>query len=167
MTGDPASTRYRVNTPNVLHESIDGEAVIINLLSGNYYSLNPSGTIIWGLVTELAPTAEELSAAVRQRFSDPATVQDGDILAWMAELEHEELLVRLSDEEAARVPSRPQASDAGGEPASIAYTPPRLETFTDMQEFLLVDPIHEVDDSGWPGPAAGSPEVVSSADSRP
>ena len=28
-----------MNTPTVTHETIDGEAVIINLDSGNYYSL--------------------------------------------------------------------------------------------------------------------------------
>ena len=30
------------------------------------------------------------------------------------------------------------------------FTNPVLEKFTDMAELLLLDPIHEVDDSGWP-----------------
>ena len=27
---------------------------------------------------------------------------------------------------------------------------PRLDKYTDMQELLLLDPIHEVDERGWP-----------------
>jgi len=51
---------------------------------------------------------------------------------------------------------RPASAQAGnapiGEmiPVTIAYAPPVLETFSDMQDLLLLDPIHEVDDAGWP-----------------
>ncbi len=30
------------------------------------------------------------------------------------------------------------------------FTNPVLEKFTDMADLLLLDPIHEVDESGWP-----------------
>ena len=30
------------------------------------------------------------------------------------------------------------------------FVDPALEKYTDMQDFLLVDPIHEVSDAGWP-----------------
>jgi hypothetical protein len=30
------------------------------------------------------------------------------------------------------------------------YSPPKLSAYTDMQELLLLDPVHEVDDAGWP-----------------
>jgi hypothetical protein len=32
-----------------------------------------------------------------------------------------------------------------------AFQPPTLRKYTDMQDLLLIDPIHEVDDLGWPG----------------
>jgi hypothetical protein len=32
--------------------------------------------------------------------------------------------------------------------------PPRLERYTDMKDYFLLDPIHEVDTAGWPRPAA-------------
>jgi hypothetical protein len=41
-----SNQRFRVNTPTVTHETIDGEAVIINLDSGNYYSLIEVGSFI-------------------------------------------------------------------------------------------------------------------------
>ena len=31
-----------------------------------------------------------------------------------------------------------------------AFNSPTLQKFTDMQELLLVDPIHEVSEEGWP-----------------
>lgn len=35
-------------------------------------------------------------------------------------------------------------------PASDEFQPPALESYTDMQDLLLLDPIHEVDEMGWP-----------------
>ena len=32
----------------------------------------------------------------------------------------------------------------------VPYTSPEVETFSDMQEILLLDPVHDVDKSGWP-----------------
>ena len=44
------------------------------------------------------------------------------------------------------------APDASGE--KVAFEPPRLERYTDMKDYFLLDPIHEVDTAGWPRPAA-------------
>jgi hypothetical protein len=44
--------------------------------------------------------------------------------------------------------SAPRASLAPWSPASL-----RFERFNDMQDLLILDPIHEVDDeAGWPKP---------------
>jgi hypothetical protein len=49
------------------------------------------------------------------------------------------------------------ADDIGvpvGEPITPAllktFIPPTFEKFTDMEDMLLLDPIHEVDEEGWP-----------------
>jgi hypothetical protein len=36
------------------------------------------------------------------------------------------------------------------------FVAPRLERYTDMQEIILLDPVHKVDSQGWPhaAPAA-------------
>ena len=31
-----------------------------------------------------------------------------------------------------------------------AFCEPRVETFSDLQDLFLVDPIHDVDEAGWP-----------------
>ncbi len=52
------NTRFRVNTPTVTHETIDGEAVIINLDSGSYYSLVDVGATVWQFLYQRAPVSE-------------------------------------------------------------------------------------------------------------
>ena len=44
--------RYFINNDKVAWRIIDGEAVIMNLNKGNYYSLNNSGAMIWNMLSE-------------------------------------------------------------------------------------------------------------------
>ena len=42
------------------------------------------------------------------------------------------------------------AMEAGA--SARPYEPPQLEKYTDMQDLVLLDPVHEVDATGWPHP---------------
>lgn len=138
--------RYRLNSPNVIAETLDGEALIINLRSGCYYSIDGAGEAIWALLCA-GWTLAEAASHLEAHFG-PAAANDVHRLA--AELVAEELLV-----------SAPQA--APGAPAAVpggAYVPPALKKYVDMQDLLAADPIHEVEATGWPNitPArAGEP----------
>lgn len=135
------TTRYTVRGPHVIHEAIDGEVVIINLESGNYYSLRGSGARVWEGVA--AGAAGDAIAA------DLVTAFDGldappDLAAFMADLEAEGLAGPAPDDgPAAELPAH-----AG---PRQSFAPPVLERFTDMQDLILLDPVHEVDEAqGWP-----------------
>ena len=39
--------RYRVNSEQVINETIDGEAIMIDLASGAYFSLSQVGAEVW------------------------------------------------------------------------------------------------------------------------
>jgi hypothetical protein len=39
---------------------------------------------------------------------------------------------------------------AAPEARAVAFVPPSLAKFQDMQDLLLLDPIHETDEPGWP-----------------
>src|ERR1700730_13541441 len=41
---------YRVNRPDVVMESFEGELVLVQMKSGNYYSLQGSAPVIWDLI---------------------------------------------------------------------------------------------------------------------
>ncbi len=137
-------TCFRVNAPDVTHEVIDGEAVIINLVSGNYYSLENEGAEIWTLLQSGMP-----SAAVTEHVSHCYEANPGEIERavsdLIAQLKQEQLIVD-SDVPAADAPSLPPANGH----SQPRFRTPVLQKFTDMQELLVLDPIHEVDTAGWP-----------------
>ena len=136
----------RVNAPHVIHESIDGEVIVIDLGTGNYYSLKGSGAEVWDLLVRTgSATQTALVDALAVRFDAAREDLDAGVGALLAELRHESLIVEDATNSAASAPVVP---DAGV--AKIAFTAPRLEKFTDMQDLVLLDPVHEVDASGWP-----------------
>src|ERR1041385_7649061 len=136
--------RFRVNTPTVTHETIDGEAVIINLDSGNYYSLVEAGSFIWSLV-ERGASASELQQVVQQTYQGDASDIDRGVQELLVQLQQENLIVPV---DGAVEPAEVLPSSNGHE--KPLFNAPLLNKFSDMQELLLLDPIHDVDEAGWP-----------------
>lgn len=141
--------RFRVNTPTVTHETIDGEAVIINLDSGNYYSLVDVGSFIWSLV-EKGASANEVQNQVLKTYDGDATDVDRGVQELLAQLQQENLIVSF-DGAAEATDLTPATPPANGH-EKPSFNPPSLHKYSDMQELLLLDPIHDVDDAGWPKP---------------
>src|SRR5215813_788473 len=94
-----SNQRFRVNTPTVTHETIDGEAVIINLESGNYYSLVEVGSFIWNLVDRGA-SASEVQNLVLETYQGNATDTVRGVQELLAQLQHENLIVPVDGAEA-------------------------------------------------------------------
>jgi hypothetical protein len=142
-----------VNTPTVTHETIDGEAVIINLDSGNYYSLVEVGSFIWGLVDRGA-SAFEVQTLVLQTYQGNSADVDRGVQELLAQLQQENLIVPVNGSTGSDL-SQLESSSNGHEKPS--FSPPLLHKYSDMQELLLLDPIHDVDEAGWPKP---NPELA-------
>jgi hypothetical protein len=136
--------RFRIG-PGIVHETVDGEVVAIDLDSGSYYSLAGSGPLIWGLLAEGAGEAE-LCDALEASFGDVETIA-GDVPAFLGQLREHGLIVASDEEGNGAAPTVSVEDDA-------AYEAPRFERYTDMKDYFLLDPIHEVDTAGWPRPAA-------------
>ena len=147
--------RFRVNTPTVTHEIIDGEAVIINLDSGNYYSLVDAGSFIWGLV-ERGASASEIQNLVLKIYHGDGTEIDRSVQELLAQLQLENLIVPVDAADEALDLS--QVTPANNNHDKAAFNPPVLHRYSDMQELLLLDPIHDVDDTGWPKPVPDLPK---------
>ena len=145
--------RFRVNTPTVTHEIIDGEAVIINLDSGNYYSLVEEGSLIWSLV-EKGASASELQNVILQTYRGDVQEIDRGVQELLVQLQQENLIVPVDGAEEA-VDLQAPNNDNHEKPL---FNPPSLNKYSDMQELLLLDPIHDVDDAGWPKPNPDPPK---------
>ena len=135
--------RYRSDPQKVVHETIDGEVILIQLETGNYYSLGGSGSRIWALLQDGVPSGG-IAERLRASYDAPAGQVEEAVERLTAELVAEGLLERDGDGPPAA--DRPVDDPAGRAP----FVDPSLEKYTDMQDFLLVDPIHEVSDAGWP-----------------
>jgi hypothetical protein len=142
-------SRYHVDAANVVHDVFDdGEAAVINLATGSYYSLTGSASFLWPALVEGA-TIQELVAAAVQRYSgDPLAVESA--MRLFAEHLVKEGLVstRPAGDRPGAAPSGVQAA-APGE-LRPPFEEPRLERFDDLQELILLDPVHDVTDLGWP-----------------
>lgn len=132
--------------PEIVHETVDGEVIAIDLANGSYYSLAGSGPAIWEMLAGGAGE-DEIGAALAERFEAEAGEIAAAVSALLEQLRENGLIV--SEPEAAAVP--PAVADSAGK---AAFEAPRLERYNDMKDYFLLDPIHEVDTVGWPQPAA-------------
>ena len=131
----------------MIAEVVEGEVIAIDLDRGSYYSLVGAAADVWGALIAGRSRQEILAAA----NSAPTPVTANAALAAKLQGFVESLLA----EQLIR-PAAPQDSAAGTPLAAIApwsESALRFERFTDMQDLLILDPIHEVDDeAGWPKP---------------
>lgn len=134
--------RHRLNAPQVVHEIFEDEVILVNLEAGAYYSLD--GTAARALTCLLSGVrSEDLAERMAAEFDgSPETIGE-DLKRFVARLE-EERLVCESPEDGTTQEFAAAAGERG------PWVAPELHKYTDMRDLLLLDPIHDVDDSGWP-----------------
>lgn len=144
-----ATVGLRVNAPQVVHETIDGEVIIINLASGVYYSIEGSGAEVWDLLQQ-APglKAADIVAALEPHFDCSQAELEVSVLHFLDELREEGLIG--DTERAAELGSGAGLPQMDGDGLRQAFREPALQKYTDMQDLVLLDPVHEVSDEGWP-----------------
>ena len=133
----------RLNLNDVVFEKFDDEIVAINLKTGIYYSISGSGLTIWDLIDKNMEIGT-LKKFFKKKFPEEIEIES-DIDNFIKELVSEKLVVSILNRDA----DRQEPIKNGGLFEGI-YRKPLLEKYTDQQELLLLDPIHEVDDFGWP-----------------
>lgn len=138
---------YRTNTPRIIAEIIDGEAIAIDSETGTYFSLQDTGGFVWQLLTTGARLTD-IVQAVHDRYQCTQTEIEPYLERFLIQLEAEKLAVHSEE---APENSAEQHQIRSQTPADhLPFTPPKLDRYEDMQEFLLIDPIHEVSEDGWP-----------------
>jgi hypothetical protein len=138
--------RLRTNSPPVVHETVEGETIVVNLATGSYYDLNPVGGYIFGSFEGGATVGEVAEALAAGCDADLAPVQAA-VENFARRLADEELLIPAVNGNGAG------AVSFGGFEMPAQFAEPVLNKYTDMQELLLLDPVHEVSEAGWPSKA--------------
>jgi hypothetical protein len=143
-----------VTNPQVIHETIDGETIVIDLASGTYYSLRGAAPTIWNALTE-GESEDHIVDRLGSVYNAETAEIEPAVAAFLSDLIREQL---IAPGEAARAVDSAGPPPAAGDRAP--FVTPKIERFTDMQEIILLDPVHKVDSEGWPHAA---PSVTESA----
>lgn len=134
----------RINAPNVVSEVFGHEVVVVNLESGCYFSLLGSAPTIWKALERGAIRIDQLIETMIQAYDCNNKECRSEIAGFLNQLLEQQLIV-LADPAEVR-----NTSDSLSTAGRSLFEPPVLEVFTDLQDILLLDPIHDVDDAGWP-----------------
>ena len=135
---------FKVNNPHVINETIEGESVIINLVTGFYYSLDNVGAEIWDALAAKTPV-DNIVSILTSRYEGSKEDIENSVDHLITQLRKENLIVPASPGDAKKTddPEKPARQKS-------KFARPALNKFGDMQDLLLLDPIHEVDEQGWP-----------------
>jgi hypothetical protein len=139
-----SDSRFRPNLTDVAAKVIDGEAIIMNLSNGLYFSMENVGAAVWEL-TELGHSLGEIIDILQDRSGMNRGTIEQDVYRLAEELIREGLVLQ-SDEGA----SDSEMPSPTLEP--LAYTPPTLNKYTDMADILALDPpMPGLGESTWDG----------------
>lgn len=131
--------RYRLNEPHVIGEVLEGELVLVHFASGLYFSLRGTGADICNLLLA-GCTVGQATERLASHHGISAEPVRAALEPFIAQLVAEELLTATTGA---------SASDSNICPVAAEFSPPVLEKYSDMADQLLLDPIHEIDQSDW------------------
>ena len=130
------AVRYVVSGPAIIAKDFGDEAIVANLDTGLFYSLGQSGAAVWtGLAS--GRTLAEIVAMLAGADDANAHVA---VARFIGELVAEGLLK----------PGEASLDTMWAPRVDAEFQAPTIEKFDDLQALLLIDPIHDVGEQGWP-----------------
>lgn len=132
---------YQLNAEKMFFDIADGQAVVINFLSGMYYGTTSLGSVILErLVNGKDP--KKIAEAVKALPGCPEDF-DAQLNVFIAQLREREILL---DGEIS-----PGGDEEIGGMALADGFALTLDEFSEVQDLILADPVHDVDvEQGWP-----------------
>lgn len=128
--------RYQVFSNAIVHELLEEEVIIANLDNGVYYSLRGAAAFFWQMAASQF-SADEISKELADCEPSIEITLVCDFLKQMVE---EKLLT--------------PCNATNKTPLSLTLPkklePYSIEKYDEMRNLLMLDPIHEVDEQGWP-----------------
>jgi len=125
--------QLRPNEKEVAAKVMDGEAILINLSNGIYYSMDRVGSLIWEMI-EKSSSVEEMTAAISARYDIPPEQARTDVERLVGELVDEKLVIETNSE-SPRAELEPANSQQ-----RLPYESPHLNIYRDMGDLLALDP---------------------------
>lgn len=132
-------TNLVLNEEKMFADITDGIAIVINSETGIYYGMNTLGSAVLENIINGAST-ENILKALKALPNVPADME-AKLNAFVEELKAKELVIEGGDGSGKANISAEAVADG------FDFT---VDEYSDAQELLLADPIHEVkEDTGW------------------
>jgi len=85
-------TKYSINKERVRWRVLDGEAVIIDVESSYYYSLNRTGTLIWEYLLSQNGSFQDIVEALTLQYGAGADTAESDVRGFLDVMLEENLV---------------------------------------------------------------------------
>ncbi len=131
---------YQISTGKIAHQNIDGEVIVIHFDTGDYYSMTGTAAVLWEMMLVNPLNLDR----VRARFASWDSRAERSVARFLDVLVGEGLVHATDGAGGGRV-----ASSLDGD-ARLVFEDPVVEKYSDMKTILLADPIHDVEEEGWP-----------------
>ncbi len=133
--------QFALNEPDVAFEASNDEALLIHFETGRYFHTNRTGASILRVLV----SGTSLSTLLAELERVQPTLVDAT-RRFACELLKEKILRPSPNPPAPGV----AASSIADRDLTDLTSPPELEVHEDLQDLLLLDPIHDAAPSGWP-----------------
>jgi len=128
----PEETRFRFAAGRAAAKVIDGDAIVIDTVTGRYYSLEGIGEVTWSLLTA-SLSLREVADSLALRFETGEADVLADVMRLAEELVAENLIEEASEASPGELPPV-------GEEPRLPYSTPTVTVFRDMEDMLAFDP---------------------------
>lgn len=131
---------YQIQRSRIVYEVLNTEVIVVDFDTGNYYALAHVAKQVWQLIERKTPVGQ-IARLIAEHYQLAADRVLKDVEQLIEELAVNELIAPCEENSAEPV----QVVSDG-----LSYEAPKLQKYTDVQNLLLLDPIHEVTEVGWP-----------------
>jgi hypothetical protein len=149
-------TYFKINAPKVVFETYENEVVLINLDRGIYYSISNTAAEIFSQVEQERSKAWILEGIIN-KYEGNTTIMVSSVEKFLEDMLNEGLIIR-EEKNIDAIPSLDKEKvNKNTIPVKLLFESPVLNRYSDMQDLLLLDPVHDVDETGWPNPKPPDP----------
>ncbi len=132
---------YKLNEEKMFFDVADGQAIVINFVTGMYYGTTALGSVILERILK-GNDVSKIAGAVKKLDGCPADIES-KINEFVEKLKEKEIIVDG------------ETTDGGDEEISKEVSAEgfelNLDEFAEVQDLILADPVHDVDvEEGWP-----------------
>ena len=131
---------FQIFDSQVVYEILSSEVIVVDFRTGDYYALLHVAKQVWQLI-EKRLSFDRIAKILSEHYKKEIDTISADLQLFFDQL------VECGLIEAA-VAAAGEAILSSSD--NWEYTPPKLQKYTDIENLLLIDPIHEVSEVGWP-----------------